>query len=116
MKAKNIVTVRLDEDSYNDLVEQANDDNITITEKCRKHIENGISGSSDKQESKEEPEPTLERIEEPEPIVEDVPEPIVEDIPKIKFEAEPEQKPPNFPATMKKVNGQWVPFATRYRT
>ena len=52
MKAKNIVSVRLDEDSYNDLVEQANDDSVTITEKCREHIENGISGSFDEQEPK----------------------------------------------------------------
>jgi len=50
LKAKNIVSVRLDEDSYNDLVDQANDDNVTITEKCREHIENGISGSFDEQE------------------------------------------------------------------
>ena len=65
MKAKNIISVRLDEDSYNDLVEQANDDSVTITEKCREHIENGISGSSDEQE------PIIKRIEVPvEKIVE----------------------------------------------
>jgi len=50
LKAKNIVSVRLDEDSYNDLIDQANNDNVTITEKCREHIENGISGSFDEQE------------------------------------------------------------------
>ena len=50
MKAKNIVSVRLDEDSYDNLMEQANNDSVTITEKCREHIENGISGSFDEQE------------------------------------------------------------------
>ena len=65
MKAKNIISIRLDEDSYNDLVEQANDDSVTITEKCREHIENGISGSSDEQE------PIIKRVEVPvEKIVE----------------------------------------------
>ena len=69
LKAKNIVTVRLDEDSYNDLVNQANDDNVTITEKCREHIENGTSGSFDEQE------PIIERVEVP---VEKIVEKIVE--------------------------------------
>ncbi len=65
LKAKNIVSVRLDEDSYNDLVDQANDNNVTITEKCREHIENGTSGSFDEQE------PIIERVEVPvEKIVE----------------------------------------------
>ncbi len=65
MKAKNIVSVRLDEDSYNSLVDQANGDNTTITEKCREHIENGISGSFDEQE------PIIKRVEVPvEKIVE----------------------------------------------
>jgi len=71
LKAKNIVSVRLDEDSYNDLVEQANDDSVTITEKCREHIENGISGSFDEQE------PTIQQKEqlmkqEQKPLVFDV--------------------------------------------
>ncbi len=81
LKTKNIVTVRLDEDSYNDLVEQANNDNVTITEKCRQHIENETSGSFDEQE------PIIERVEVPvEKIVEKIVEVPVEKIVEVPVE------------------------------